>query len=92
MTLWVARAGRYGERESFAFENNLVVVGWDDVPDLSGIKNRDQLLELLMDTYPEENPKTVKIWESQLWAFVRRFQKDDLVALPLKTQLTFPLV
>ena len=32
MTLWVARAGRYGERESFAFENNLVVVGWDKEP------------------------------------------------------------
>ena len=86
MALWVARAGRHGERESFALENNVVVVGWDDVPDLSGIENREQLLMLLMDTYPDENPKTVKNWESQLWAFVRRFQIGDLVALPLKTQ------
>ncbi len=86
MTLWVARAGRYGERESFALENNAVVVGWDDVPDLSEIEGREQLLKLLTDTYPDENPKKIKNWEAQLWAFVRRFRKDDLVALPLKTQ------
>lgn len=61
-------------------------VCWDDVPDLSGMEDRDQLLKLLMDAYPEVNPKTVKNWESQLWAFVRRFKKDDLAALPLKTQ------
>lgn len=88
MTLWVARAGRHGERESFALENNVVVVGWDDVPDLSEMEDREQLLTLLTDTYPEENSKTVKNWESQLWAFVRRFEKDDLVALPLKTRST----
>ena len=86
MALWVARAGRHGEREGYALENNVVVVGWDDVPDLSGIEDRDQLLNLLTDTYPDKNPKTIKNWETQLWAFVRRFQKDDLVALPLKTQ------
>ena len=85
MALWVARAGRHGERESFALENSVVVVGWDDVPDLSGTDNREQLLELLNDTYPDENPKRIKNWETQLWAFTRRFANGDLVALPLKT-------
>ena len=86
MALWVARAGRHGEREGFALENDVVVVGWDDVPDLSEINDRDQLLKLITDTYPDENPKRIKNWETQLWAFARRFQKHDLVALPLKTQ------
>lgn len=86
MALWVARAGRYGEQESFALEQNVVVVGWDEVLDLSRIENRDQLLNLLTDTYPDKNPNTIKNWTSQLWTFVRRFQKGDLVALPLKTQ------
>ncbi len=27
MTLWVARAGRYVERENIALENNVVIVG-----------------------------------------------------------------
>lgn len=86
MTLWVARAGKYGERENFALENNVVAIGWDDMPDLSEIRSRDQLKDLLMETYPDENPKRIKNWESQLWAFVRRFKKGDIVALPLKTQ------
>ena len=52
MTLWVARAGRYGKRENFALENNVVVVGWGELPDLSGIEDRDQLLNLLIDRLP----------------------------------------
>ena len=75
MPLWVARARKRREREGFFLEHNVVVVGWDDVPDLSGSDDRDQLLKLLADTYSDENPKRVKNWETQLWAFTRRFQK-----------------
>jgi hypothetical protein len=32
MTLWGIRSGKYGERETFALENNLAVVGWDELP------------------------------------------------------------
>ncbi|WP_346864991.1 hypothetical protein [Methanocalculus sp. MSAO_Arc2] len=35
MTLWLVRAGRYGEREQLALEKKIAVIGWDDVPDLS---------------------------------------------------------
>ena len=86
MALWVARAGRHGERESYALSNGAVVVGWEDLPDLSGVTSRDELLPLMLGTYPDDNPNTVKNWETQLWAFTNRFQVDDIVALPLKTQ------
>jgi restriction system protein len=86
MALWVARAGKYGERESYALANNVVTVGWEHVEDLTAIGDRDSLLPLLLKTYPEENPNTVKNWETQLWAFTNRFEVGDIVALPLKTQ------
>lgn len=57
MTLWVARAGRYGKRENFALENNVVVVGWGELPGLSGIEDRDQLLNLLIDRLPRRETK-----------------------------------
>ena len=40
MALWVVRAGKYGEWENFALENNVVVVRWEEVPDLSEIGDR----------------------------------------------------
>ena len=84
MTLWVARAGKYGEREDFALENSVVVVGWDDVSDLSKIENKDELNRILTNKYPDENSRTVGIWRGQLWNFGREFEKGDIVALPLK--------
>ena len=37
MTLWLVRAGKHGEREELALENDIAVIGWDELPDLSGI-------------------------------------------------------
>ena len=84
MTLWLVRAGRYGEREQFAIERNLAILGWEEVPNLSSIKTREELANLLSETYPEEQKKTLTNWESQLWAFVNSMQTGDLVALPFK--------
>ena len=88
MTLWVARAGKYGEQENFALENNVVVVGWDDVPDLSGFKDQDQLRQHLTDTYPDRTSRAVGIWTGQLWTFARSFEQGDIVALPSRARST----
>ncbi len=88
--LWVARAGRYEERENVSLEKNVAVVGRDDASDSSGIEDCDQVMKLLTTTSPYENPKNVKNWEAQLRAFVRRFQERDIFALPLKTRSTIP--
>ncbi len=37
MAVWLVRAGRNGERESFALEENLAVIVFDDLPDLSQV-------------------------------------------------------
>jgi len=84
MTLWLVRAGRYGEREDFALENNLAVIGWDELPDLSELEKRDELADILAEKYPDEKKKTRLNWESQVWPFVSGMEKGDLVAMPLK--------
>ena len=86
MTLWLVRAGRHGERENYALENSLAVIGWDEVPDLVGIKTRQDLLGVLQKVFPYNKEKTLRNWESQLWAFARRIQPGDLVAMPLKSR------
>lgn len=86
MALWIVRAGRHGERESYAQDNNVVIIGWDGVPDISNIKTREELFKIIQNSYPNEKEKTIKNWESQLWAFSNRIQLNDLVALPLKSR------
>ena len=47
MGFWGVRAGSGGEREQFALENNCVVVGWDEAPDLESLQNRDSIRKIL---------------------------------------------
>jgi restriction system protein len=84
MAIWLVRAGRHGEQEEVALEKGMVVVGWDDLPDLTPIRSREALAQLLRETYPDEGPNRLANWNGQLWAFRDRIQKEDLVVLPLK--------
>lgn len=84
MALWLVRAGRHGEREDFALENNVVVIGWDGLKDLSAISSRDELVRVMAEVYPDEKPKARLNYASQIWAFVGRIQEGDWVVLPLK--------
>ena len=91
MTLWLIRAGRYGEREDFALEKKVAVVGWDQVSDLAMLRNRSMLSELLRQNYPEQKAKTLMNWESQLWPLAHEIKPGDLIALPLKHRAVIAL-
>ena len=86
MSLWLVRAGRHGEQEQGALENNVVTIGWNEFSDLSHIKTRDELSELYSRINPAAKKKQAANEVGQIWRFLREIQKDDLVALPLKTQ------
>jgi restriction system protein len=91
MALWMVRTGRYGERENFALEKGFVVIGWDEMPDLSNIKSFDEMKEFHLKIYPDEELRVRANFSGQLWAFVGRIQVGDLVALPLKTRSAIAL-
>ncbi|WMT18531.1 restriction endonuclease [Parageobacillus toebii] len=84
MAVWLVRAGRNGEQQEAALEHGVAVIGWNELPDLSSIQTREQLKELFNKVYPKatENEAANKV--GQIWAFIHRIQKGDLVALPLK--------
>jgi restriction system protein len=86
MALWLVRAGKYGEREELALESGNAVVGWQELPDLSSITDRDALKRLLAKVYPNEKPKRLLNWESQLWPIINTIQPGDLLVLPLKSR------
>jgi len=86
MTLWMVRVGKYGQREQLALNENVAAIGWEEVPDLSKIKSREQLSALLRQTYSDKKPKTLINWESQIWPFIHEMKRGDLVALPFKSR------
>ncbi len=84
MAVWLVRAGRSGEREEFALEHGVAVIGWDELPDLSGVSSREEIEELLREAHPGDKPNRLRNWAAQIWTFVGRIQPGDLVVLPLK--------
>jgi restriction system protein len=86
MALWLTRAGRAGQNENWALENNRVVNGWDEVDDLSKFSTKEDLLKHLMEVNPESGQKKIINNCGQLWAFGKKIAKGDLVALPLKSR------
>jgi restriction system protein len=84
MSVWLVRAGRNGEREDFALENSVAVIGWDELPDLAQVKSREKLAELIQQSYPDQRKMAVANYVGQVWAFRGRIEKGDLIVLPLK--------
>jgi restriction system protein len=89
MTIWLIRAGAHGEYEQRFLQNNRVYLTWDHLAhDLSTLKNREQLFQLMEETYPDRKTATIQNWVNQVWSFVRDIKQGDAVVLPLKTQPT----
>lgn len=86
MTVWLDRAGSHGEQEDFALEKGIAVIGWWELSDLNRCKTKENLLELLKQTFPDAKSNTIYNWCGQIWAFLGRWKKGDLVVLPLKTR------
>ncbi|MEW6685562.1 MAG: restriction endonuclease [Candidatus Edwardsbacteria bacterium] len=61
------------------------------MPSLSGIKSKDTLKALYVKTYPDAKKMTIANEVGQLWTFISRIKKEDLVALPLKKQASIAI-
>lgn len=86
MTLWLVRAGKHGDQEQGAYNNKVVTIGWNELPDLSNIKSEEQLEDLYSKIHPEEKKMAAANRMGQIWNFISNIKKGDLVALPLKSQ------
>jgi restriction system protein len=87
MTIWLVRAGSHGEHELKFFQDNRVYVTWDGLDtDLSRMPQREDLTNELTRRYPDEKPRSIRNWVSQIWPFAHEMKKGDLVVVPWKSQ------
>ena len=82
--LYLARAGRNGEDEDLALENNLAIIDFRDVPTLEAPKDYDAVAELVNEALPDHKPRARGNFAGQLWAFSIAMENGDLVVLPRK--------
>ena len=86
--VWTVKGGHHGEREDRLLANNLIGGGWEELPSLEGVGEREQLAERYAAAYPDASPSTRANYVGQLWSLLRRMQVGELVVLPLKTSGT----
>lgn len=85
MALWLMRAGKHGQNEKKFLDENRIYLTWGRLcHDLSVLKSREQLRELLEKVYPNAPRGRITNHLGQIWAFSQGMDKDDWIVLPSK--------
>jgi restriction system protein len=77
--------------ERSALDNSVATIGWNEIPDVSKIKNKEELKELYLKYNPDTKKMRAARMIGQIWDFAREIKKGDIVALPLKSQSSIVL-
>ena len=75
MSLWVVRAGKHGEQEATAFKEHLVCHAWNELPDYSAYRAKEDLRALYKKTYPRESERQVISGLGQVWRFAHEIKR-----------------
>lgn len=86
MTIWVVRAGRYGEQENLALSEGRCFFGSDAVDDLSKFPTREALHAHVEERYPDMKNRTAQTHAGQCFNFANSIEVGDIFALPLKAR------
>lgn len=84
MPLWLVHTGKHGEYEDHMIKNNVIIIGWHDIPNLSEIKDKKELETAYRQVYGAEKPSSISARVAAIWNFRTKINKGDLVASPLK--------
>lgn len=87
MSLWLVRAGKYGEHEPRFFDENRIYLTWANLSesDMSGIPTYEGIKVLMQQKHPGEPVRRVGNWAGQVSAFVLAMKPGDLVVVPRKS-------
>ncbi len=97
MTLWVVRAGKYGEHESDVLDRGVVAIGYSAIGNLTQFIDLDEMQswEEMKAEYrriePDANERSIGARTGALWTFAREIKIGDNVVLPLKSQSAIAL-
>ena len=87
---WTVRTGRSGERTEWGFATGVVGGGWHEMPDLTGVTDKEQLRSIVADVYGGSKNVIANL-TGQLWTLRTRIQDGDFIVLPIRatSQIAF---
>ena len=86
MTVWMVRAGEFGEQEQEALNGHVVTIHWNEFPDLSELRDKEEAKEIFRDANPNAKDGKVNAEVGEVWAFYEKIKIGDLAVLPLHDQ------
>lgn len=85
MSMWLCRAGRYGEFENKFLEENRIYCTWDNISEsIMQFSTKQDLQQYFVENNPDLKVKTAMNWASQVWPFAHEMKKGEIVVLPSK--------
>lgn len=76
---WMVRAERNGRLFDTFRDQSAVAIGWNDVGDLSKIKTRKAIADLVSKAFPNAKPQSIAMAAGQLHRFVNEIDVGDMV-------------
>ena len=90
MSLWLCRAGRYGEYENRFLEDGRIYCTWENLDvSISSFNTKQDVQQYFMDRDSDLKVKTAMNWASQVWPFGHEMKKGEIVVLPSKIKSTY---
>ena len=85
MSLWLTRAGKYGEHEKKFLEENRIYLTWRGLAhDLTSLKEQKELRTLYEETYPDASKHKISNNVGQIWRFCKEIHPGDWIIVPSK--------
>ncbi|AKB81575.1 hypothetical protein MSBR3_0997 [Methanosarcina barkeri 3] len=86
MRFWLLKAAGTLEDEELFLEYSVITIGWAELSDLSSIRNEAQVKRIMLEKYPGMQDERSSAWAGEIYSFITKIKKGDLVAVPLKTR------
>jgi predicted Mrr-cat superfamily restriction endonuclease len=89
VTVWVVRGGEDLKFLPWFESEDVVGIGWSELPGSPVGISRQELAGMLRAAYPDASPITIANYTGQVWHFVNTIALGDLVVVPLKGSRSF---
>jgi restriction system protein len=82
--VYMVRAGKLGEDEETALENQLAIIGFLEIPSLEYAKDYEAIYAAVQSHMPSLKPRAIGNFAGQLWSFAVAMKEGDIVVMPRK--------
>ena len=77
--IWKVTPGKTAQYWNEFLSAGVIAIGWNELPDLSNVENKEELKKLFRETYPNRSDDEVNHQTAEIWNFVKEIKEDDII-------------